>query len=340
MSRRMRFRTRVLLVTAVLLAVVAFVSFRAGQHLPGQALNEPGATLPTAPASDSEARAPNGIAPPRPGEPLPPREAAITDIAPLLQSRADAGDHKAACRLGIELLRCHLLLKVHQALVADWMQELELSQEAKGKPEDANRVAGLNLGYLEQSRLCASLPEGLVAQGPRYLRAAALAGEPEAMLRYADGQSLDTQGGYGFVRTPEFDQWRAEASAVLHAALAAGRPEAVELLRQAYAGDQGWVQGLVADDPMLAHAYFLLQGRLFNSPTATPLPPPQGLGADHVRQAEELAGSLHERHFQGRQLDFMTSLHGLSPMYDPTGISGPAFRDHAFCEPPRTPARG
>lgn len=336
----MRSRNRVRILAVVLLPVVAFVSFRAWQHLPGHAQNEPEATLPLSPPIAPDASAPASIVSPRPSEPLPPRDAPITDVAPLLQSRADAGDHKAACRLGIELLRCHLLLKVHQGSVADWMQELELSQEAKGRPEDANRVAGLNLGYLEQSRLCASLPEGLVAQGPRYLRAAALAGEPEAMLRYADGQSLDTQGGFGFVRTPEFDQWRAEATAVLHAALAAGRPEAVELLRQAYAGDEGWVQGLVANDPMRAHAYFLLQGRLFNSPTATPLPPPQGLGADHVRQAEELAASMHERHFQGRRLDFMTSLHGLSPMYDPTGISGPAFRDHAYCEPPGTPDRG
>jgi hypothetical protein len=331
----MRLKTRVLLLTAVLLPVVAFVSFRAWQHLPDQTQREPEA--PAAPAIAADASATIGAPTPRPSEPLPPKDAPITDIAALLQSRADAGDRKAACRLGIELLRCHLLLKVHQSSVADWMQELELSQEAKGKSEDANRVAGLNLDYIEQSRLCASLPEDLVAMGPRYLRTAALAGEPEAMLRYADGQSLDTQSGFGFLRTPEFDQWRAEASTVLHAALAAGRPEAVELLRQAYAGDQGWMQGLVADDPMRAHAYFLLQGRLFNSPAAAPLPPPEGLAADQIRQAEELAASMHERHFQGRQLDFMTSLHGLSPMYDPTGISGPAFRDHAYCEPARVP---
>lgn len=333
----MRSRTRVLLLTAILLPVVAFVSLRAWQHLPGQAKNEPEAAPPPALKIEPDSSAATGLPSPRASEPLPPKDAPITDTAALLQSRADAGDRKAACRLGIELLRCHLLLKVHQASVADWMQELELSQEAKGKPEDANRVAGLNLGYIEQSRLCASLPEGMVAQGPRYLRAAALAGEPEAMLRYADGQSLDTQSGFGFLRTPEFDQWRAEASTVLQAALAAGRPEAVELLRQAYAGDQGWMQGLVADDPVRAHAYFLLQGRLFNSPAAAPLPPPQGLDADQIRQAEELAASMHERHFQGRQLDFMTSLHGLSPMYDPTGISAPAFRDHAYCEPARVP---
>jgi hypothetical protein len=336
----MRLKTRVLLLTAVLLPVIAFVSFRAWQHFPGQAKNEPEAPPPPALEIEPDASAATNLPSPRASEPLPPRDAPITDIAPLLQSRADAGDRKAACRLGIELMRCHLLLKVHQASVADWMQELELSQEAKGKPEDANRVAGLNLGYFEQSQLCASLPGDLVAQGPRYLRAAALAGEPEAMLRYADGQSLDTQSGFGFLRTPEFDQWRAEASTVLHAALAAGRPEAVELLRQAYAGDQGWMQGLVADDPMRAHAYFLLQGRLFNSPTAAPLPPPENLGADQLRDAEELAASLHERHFGGRRLDFKTSLHGLSPLYDPTGISGPAFRDHAYCEPPGTPDRG
>lgn len=331
----MRLKTRVLLLTVVLLAVVAVVSFRTWHPLPGQTGPEPDASA--APAAASGALATISTPSPRPVEPLPPKDAPISDIATQLQSRADTGDRKAACRLGIELMRCHLLLKVHQASVADWMQELELSQEAKGKPEDANRVAGLNLGFMEQARRCASLPEGLVAQGPRYLRAAALAGEPEAMLRYADGQSLDAWGDFAYLRTPEFDQWRAEAAAVLNAALAAGRPEAVELLRQAHVGDQGPLQGLFENDPVQAHAYFLLQGRLFNSPTATPLPPPAGLDADQVHQAEALAAAMHERHFQGRQLDFMTSLHGLSPLYDPTGISGPAFRDHAYCEPPGAP---
>lgn len=273
--------------------------------------------------------------------PLPPRDARLPDIATNLQSRADAGDRKAACRLGIELLRCDRLLKVQADKSVDGIVVAELALEAQGKLDQANEYASVNLRYYELAEACSALPGDLLAQGPRYLRQAALAGEPEAMLRYADGQSLDWGNGYRYLRTPEFDLWRTEAPAILQRALSAGRPEAVHLLHQAYSNDQGTLQSLFAQDPMRAHAYFMLQRRLFGSSRVLPEAlVPEALDAGQLRQAEQLADQWFESAFQNQRLDFMTSLHGLSPLYDPSAISDASFRDHAFCEPVKARADG
>lgn len=297
---------------------------------------------PVAPAPKNAPERPDTLPKPTaPSAPLPPREARLPDIAATLQSRADAGDRKAACRLGIELLRCDRLLRVHAAEAVAGIVEAELALEAQGKLDQANQYASVNLRYVELAEACSVLSAGLLAQGPRYLRQAALAGEPEAMLRYADGQSLDWGNGYRYLRTPEFDLWRAEAPVVLQRALSAGRPEAVHLLHQAYSNDQGTLQSLFPQDPLLAHAYFLLQRRLFGSSQAFPEAlVPEALDAGQQRQAEHLADRWFDSAFHSQRLDFMTSLHGLAPLYDPSAVTDASFKDHAFCEPVKARADG
>lgn len=302
------------------------------------------ATTPVAaaqePAADASRIKADGVAalavemPATPSAPLPPKDARLPDIASTLQSRADAGDRKAACRLGIELLRCQLLQR-HPTGLSGHMDAQEASADGKGELAEADHIATLNLHYHELADACSALPASLIAQGPQYLRQAALAGEPEAMLRYADGQAFNFSGsGYAFLRSPEFDQWRAEAPTLLQRALASGRTEAVYLLQQAYAGDDGWIQGLYADDPLRAHAYFLLQRRLFGSSTVLPEAlAPADLDATQRQEAEQLADRWHRDQFDGGTFDFRSSMNGVSPLYDVGAVTPPNMRDHAFCEP-------
>lgn len=267
--------------------------------------------------------------------PLPPAGAPISDVADTLQSRADAGDGHAACRLGIELLRCR-----HAGPYFDYaMQEVEKRVQelrAKGDRAGAEALSARKLRTIEIHQACRGLDPALVARAHHYIRQAALAGEPEAMLRYASGESLGLLGNFSRLRSPEFEHWRREAPAMLSQALAAGRPEAVPLLSEAYrppdeatTGIIGW---LVPNDPVQAHAYALLQQRLSGGITLPGLHLPD-LDAAGSTQASALAAEWQQRYFNGVAVDPEDVLYGLPALLDPMGYSKHQRMPERFCEP-------
>jgi hypothetical protein len=310
----MRLKTRALLLTAVLLPVIAFVSFRAWQHFPGQAKNEPEAPPPPALEIEPDASAATNLPSPRASEPLPPRDAPITEIASLL-SRADAGDAAAACQLGVRLNFCtRAAFFSDQRLNA--LRAQEAKQHAKGDLAGANSSAASLLKGTRIRQQCDGVPEALQRRAFDYLRQAALAGEPEAVIRYSRGQHLAGRSSFGFIRTPQFDTWRREALSMLEARLAAGHPEAVLVMLEAR-GEANFLSMVTPQDPTLDLAYRLLARRLFGEhPSLRRHLKMHGFTPEQHREAERLAEDWHQQRFGARKLEIRDHLVGLVDAID------------------------
>jgi hypothetical protein len=290
------------------IAAALWVWLRAATNDPPPAAPVAAATPATVPASASApVPAPASVdiadVPLPPAEPLPPLDAPLDAVAADLLRRADAGDSAAACRLGIELLRCQQLQELtfgNPNYDAGLQNAAHLAEQ--GSVEAAE--AALRIGERDARRraACAQLAPATIARGQELLRAAAIAGEPEAQLRYADGTGLFALARHNYITTPEFDRWRREAPMMLRRALAAGRPEAVLLLAGGYGGGDGMIQGLLADDPRQAQAYRLLATRLLGAAADARLEQwrplrPMPLDAADQADAERLAATWHRELF-------------------------------------------
>ncbi|WP_220396271.1 hypothetical protein [Arenimonas terrae] len=326
-----------LLMTVVLLPVVLFLLFRAWQHLPGQARSGPDTPAATPPATAQAAPPDRTVrAATTARAPLPPADAPITDIATSLQARADAGDSLAACRLGMELLRCQ---QVPDEFAEHHFQELERQEKHhrdEGDTQRAERIAAGRRAQRDLLAACRGIPQATRDRAHHYLRLAALAGEPDAQLRYASGESLGLMGRFDRLTSPEVDAWRREAPALLARALAAGRPEAVQLLAEAYRpGDEatttivGWV---IPNDPVQAHAYSLLQRQLSGGISPPGQRPAAGLDDAGRARAQALAEDLRQRHFDGVVVDPERVVLGLPPLTDPFALSKHAAVADRFCQ--------
>lgn len=274
----------------------------------------PAASPPPSPSRAATDAIPASVPGPA-SAPLPPDDAPLSLVAGSLQARADAGDRKAACRLGIELVRCQQLdlMTTH----ASWRETL--TAEGGDAVQVAQRQATLRL--VEQ---CRALPAPLRAQGGRYLVQAARAGEPEAMLRYANGEHfpLDARGLFA---DPQFDTWRREAPAMMQRAFVAGVPEAAMLMLSAYDDDYGLLSGLVEDDPARAAALHALMIRLhgWNDRSLAA----RRLDAATLLRARAQAETWHRDLFDGRRYRGR----GMLPSaYWPRHDGSP----HAFCQDP------
>jgi hypothetical protein len=285
------------------------------------------------PASAAATEVPGKVAAPPPararattgGDPLasnaalPRGDTPLPELLVLLQPRADTGDSLAACRLGVELLRCEandFAVRFHQSHSTGFIRE----KEAQGQLALANHVEEQQLRQLELQIQCRQLPEDVRRRGSDYLIQAARAGEPEAMLRYALGEhwgiNLDD-----FLADGRFDVWRREAPDMLQRALEGGDPRSVNLLMSAYLDDFSPHSGLVANDPVRGLAFQILHFRLTSRP-----PPTSRLGAADVVRAEALATELHRRHFGNRRLESAEQAF-LAPLFS----AGSDGRDPGFC---------
>lgn len=242
---------------------------------------------PTAPASgDVEAPArvtpsqpaPARLDPARPPRNLPP-PGPVADLA----SRADGGDPQAACQLAAELTDCRTRQYMHD-------QNPDIPQ------------------WVPSAR-CNEL---LARHGDRHLdwlRQAAHAGEPEAMLRYVMGEAFGLHGvNFDYLRSPGFENWRREAPGMLQALIEAGYPEAVIYRMIAnQSGFGGPMANLLPADPVRDHAYnelFLLLN--VDSPLVEGMRTQLRAQADETvgAQARQQAARWHQDHFGGRTYDF------------------------------------
>lgn len=180
-----------------------------------------------------------------------------------LKRRADGGDSRASCQLGMQLLRCTDLSAAEQVLaVAEDNARPDLPAEQRaymGKLENRAR---------QMVAECRNAPDDAWKQGNHYLRQAALAGEPEAMYRYARGDSVLID--YSRMGTPEFDRWRAEAGNMMQLSFEAGYLPSVFDLMVGYSDNSSPITGLIPNDPTKARAMRLLIGRLSGKPVDRP----------------------------------------------------------------------
>lgn len=232
-----------------------------------------------------------------------------------LQAAAQSGDSGAACRLAIETLRCVHVTRVAgtwAASQADEAGELQTLLDFEAAPSSFGRRAPANdpqaqgavNDMTERTRAAARQCEGLsqdrTDMAISLLRAAALAGQPDAQAVYAAGEGwfLTIPGGMG---RPEFEQWRREAPMVVARMLDEGHPEAPGLLAGAYSG-QTWLGGLYEADLERATAHLILNARLMGKPEAAERQLAK-VPAEITARARQQAEALYARHYAGRPVD-------------------------------------
>src|SRR5690606_20782701 len=94
-----------------------------------------------------------------------------------------------------------------------------------------------------------------------WLRQAAMAGQPEAVYRYATGQAFGYAHGadFSFLRSPDFEVWRREAPPLLESLFEAGYPEAIApLIVSSDPLMGGYAAALLPSDPVRERAYIHL----------------------------------------------------------------------------------
>ncbi len=306
-------------------SVIGAVLWLAWPGATGQSKRSAADKIVAAPTEAAQGASPEG--PPAttaiPSTPLPPDDAPLAGILPALAERADAGDRKAACRLSLELLRCSQLIE-SEAQAKRRAEPTEPTEPANAAASEweARHRAWTN-HWLGQ---CATVPESLRGQGPRYLRQAALAGEPEAMVRYAEGHQWPPSGRGALAGEP-FDQWRREAPGMMQRALESGYAGAAFPLMVAYRDDWGFHAALVPDDDEQALTMSLLYARLY----ATREYPGHRHTLDAAAQlrARERAEAMHRRYFNGRQFS------GRNPYPEPVWFPAQGTETmHSFCRDP------
>lgn len=275
---------------------------------PSDSAIEDDPVAPATAAGGPAARRPADPSPPLP--PLPAPGLPLAEQLDALVARADAGDGHAACRLAMRLQRCGHASRVVERLHAH-MAGFD-AVVARETPERAARLDDMLDAHQSALRDCAGLSPALQSRAGEYLRQAALAGVPDAMISYAAGHHLDFGGGvayvgagggfggdYAWLRDPAFETWRREAPRMMDAALADGRLDAVHLLHIAYFPERGPLLPLrliLPADPVRAAALERLQQLLFNSRglTRVDVTPAQ------AHDAAELAGRWHREYFGER----------------------------------------
>ena len=225
-----------------------------------------------------------------------------------LKRRADRGDARASCRLAVELINCNQLESLAQMGYMQNSESAEKSLTESGLLMAANSVATQQIRQLESAKRCDGISEDQRRLAGNYLLQAASAGIPEAMIRYAEGQSVtDGNSMFGLLQDKGFDQWRSNAVALLEKALRHGEPAAVFVLYVANSDNNSPIGGLIADDPVKAYSYRLLMNRLRGKSDT----PASKLSPQQIEEAVQNATRMHAEYFHNRILRESDALNSL-----------------------------
>lgn len=240
---------------------------------------------------------------------------AARGIAGELEARADAGDSRAACRLAVELLRCAQIEDfLSTATAEDGTGVFEQSSERDSRLDDADRWAHEQVWHIRTREQCRQLPQALHARSWDMLRGAALASEPEAMLRYAQGTALQTSRGFQLGH-PGLDDWRREAQPMMERAFRAGHREAAMLLWAGHVFDNEPYAGLITNDRERALALHILS----SLQRGVGMPPLERFNAAQIATAMRQAEAWHKTYFGGRTVAKPRDMGMISPLaqHDP-----------------------
>lgn len=243
--------------------------------------------------------------------PSPAPDGSFEGLALSLAQSADGGDSRAACQLAVELMRCQ---EIEDFLAPtpegeDVANVIELGMERDGRLDDADQWAEQRIWHIRRQEECRRLPQAMHARSWELLRSAALAGEPEAMLRYAQGYGLQA-GGRSLLQHPGLENWRREAPPMLEQAFRAGHREAVMLLWFGYVSDHEPFHGLIPNDPERALALQILSSRL----RGVGMPPLERFNAAQIAAAMKQAEQWHYAYFGGRVEPEPRTMGKISPL--------------------------
>jgi hypothetical protein len=135
----------------------------------------------------------------------PPPDTPVKDVLAMLRSAADQGVPRAACRVGVELIRC--------GRIGQRMVELESAMAAAtNTPKDTQsaqaamrRATALQLQLATDQRACGGVTEDETREAWRYVYLAAAGGNVAAMSRFARDPGM-----LGGPNAPEYaDAWGA-----------------------------------------------------------------------------------------------------------------------------------
>jgi len=229
--------------------------------------------------------------PPMLPEPLPPWDAKLADVLPALKARADAGDHAAACHIGLALSACALWLDSQPSAAA--LRQMRLNDEGT-----IERMARLAADTYRPGRenTCKGLPAQALEQRFAYLQQAADAGNDAAMLAFAEGVPL-----LGIETTVSHPEWveahRRLAPSYLIELIRRGDRYAAFLVFMASDGMQVSFLGQALQmDEMTAATFWYLGREVLGQPGD----PWHGPSPSIAHTAQERARVVHRRFFEQR----------------------------------------
>lgn len=171
----------------------------AAQHAAPAPLVKVAAAEPSPPPAPAPVvRAPPPAPPPRPAVAAltlrdikqPAEGTPVRDLLTMLRDAADQGVPQAACRLGIELIKCS---RLRSALIALGEAQKAAAQAPKNTPEAARlmqRATELSRNQADDNRACSGVEREDVAEAWRYIFTAANAGSVAAMSRFVRDPGL------------------------------------------------------------------------------------------------------------------------------------------------------
>jgi len=179
-----------------------------------------------------------------------------------LKDLANKGNAQASCRLAVELITCLSIKDLGDNEHLDKLNAIEDILSQSNSNQSANKLAAQQIAVMNARERCAGITKQEISEATFYLRKAALAGNVEAMTRYAAGESFGPNPDWKIVQGNTFEIWKRESIAFMHQALQNGSPEALQALANAYRTDEGLFNASVVDDDVKGREYYLLYNRV------------------------------------------------------------------------------
>ncbi|MCD9126009.1 hypothetical protein [Luteimonas fraxinea] len=253
-----------------------------------------------------------------PGAPLPPENAPLNESFEQLKLAADAGNPRAACRLGFELQRCESR-EGHEIFVSNSISSAEMSRNERELDATAKMAESAAIELEGIAGVCKDFDRRDVRSWD-YLLQAARAGHVPSMVRISAEPPLD-----GFDMANDFEKWKVfsdEAEGFLKSAYQQGSAEAAYVLFAYYAGMPAGVSlELVEPDPAQAFRYGSVAMEFADAASSREISAhldalSSKLSAEQRAQADRLArteiNSLFQRTTRSAPLVQDTTLAGLS----------------------------
>jgi hypothetical protein len=276
-----------------ILAGVALAAFLAGRqwsdsgsvvHGAESSGQSPAAEIGAEPDSSDDiidrVRTVSAIAPSQPGSPavapvgdLPDADVPVVALIDELDERARRGDPRAACRLGMELMRCRKARQ--QANIRELLQSAVQQRDHDIADFEVDLLAKMEDRHAASERRCEGVGPEQWNRAVEFQRIAAERGDARMRLWYVAEPALDPS--FFLDDLEEWARYRAVARRYLDEALQAGLSEAPEVLARVHLpADAVSVPGVLREPDAHLHFVYAELDRMLNPKETSSDPPPAG----------------------------------------------------------------